>query len=262
MNENVESEDDAMPHPRGVWIWYLNKIRQDYLQKLTAINCRRVYLKTLDDASAGLFWSGNCSRDSIKQFTDLGIEVFGWGYIFDNRTKTDTKAILLAAERTIDCGCSGFVFDVETEIKDTNTHKQLKEILEGSRDLIPDGNLGYTSFGHPGFHREIPWKLLFDACDLQFPQMYYEKWNFGASNKAEVGAAMRAHKELGLSGKPILPIWGSESDTRSDRATSAIELQWFLDNYPGSSVWRVPNIGERGQAWNVDYSVIHTGDVK
>lgn len=239
--------------PRGAWIWYLSKIRKDYIKSLEQVNCTRVYLKSLDDASNSVFWSLNCSKKHVGELNDNGISVWGWGYIFDARAKTNTDAILRAVEQTIRNGCSGFVFDVESEIKKKVTHAQLADILTRAHDIVPPGSLGYTSFGHPGFHPEIPWKLLYTKCDLQFPQMYYEKWTFGASNDDEVRAAMRAHDQAGLSGKPILPIWGSESDTPGEHRTSPKELQSFLDKHPGSSVWRIPHREEYGEAWSVNY---------
>jgi hypothetical protein len=236
-------------HPRGVWLWELSKLPRDYLDRLVKCGVQRVYLKVFDDASKGDgFWSWQCTPAIIKAFNDKGIEVWGWGYHFDRRTKIDAPSQATAVKRAMDCGLGGYVVDVEVEVKDPATHKQLENLLRGLKSLV--GPLGYTSMGAPQYHPEIPWKLLDEHCDLAFPQMYFEKWAYGKTDDAEVAAAFAAHKKLGLK-KPILPIWGSESDTKAP--ASAKVLQEFLNLFPGSSLWRAPNAGERGEAFNLDY---------
>lgn len=244
-------------HPRGVWIWNLADLHRDYLDRLVKCGVGRVYLKVFDDASKGDgFWSWQCSPAIVKSFNERGIEVWGWGYHFDKVTQIDVVGDCAAVERAIDCGLGGYVVDVEDEIKDPATHAQLVSLLRRLQTIV--GTLGYTSHGAPQYHPEIPWKLLDEHCDLAFPQMYFEKWTYGKSDEAEVEAAFAAHKRLGLK-KPILPIWGSESDTKAP--ASAKVLQYFLNAYPGSSLWRAPNAGERGEAFNLDYRGALSDDV-
>lgn len=246
-----------MKHPNGIWIWNLSDTRRDYLDALVRVQCKRVYLKVLDDASHGIFWGWQCTPDIVNAFKAKGIEVWGWGYIFDRRSSTNTSAIVDALRRAIGCGIQGFVFDVEQEVENPATHAQLREILMQSKQIIPSGCMGYTSFGAPDNHSNVPWKMLNELCDLQFPQIYYEKFTFGAGspgeaeNEAEIKSCLQQHRNRGLD-KPILPIWGSESD--SQYPTTDNELQRYLAEYPGSSVWRAPNAGERGEAWNCSYN--------
>jgi len=236
-------------HPRGVWLWELSKLPRDYLDRLVKCGVGRVYLKVFDDASKGDgFWSWQCTPEIIKSFNDKGIEVWGWGYHFDRRTSIKPFDQQAALKKAKACGLAGYVVDVEQEVKDPKTHSDLGILLEALKQVFP-GKLGYTSFGAPQFHPEIPWKLLDQCCDLALPQIYYEKFSF-SNDISEVVACIHAHEMLGLT-KPLLPIFGSESDTK-DPATSA-SLQKFLNQYPGASVWRAPNAGERGEAFNLDY---------
>lgn len=247
-----------MKHPNGIWIWDLSKLRTDYLDTLTAAKCQRVYLKVLDDASREIFWSWQCTPDIINKFRDRGIEVWGWGYIFDQRSSTDVSGVVNAVRRALGCGIQGFVFDVEQEVEIySSTHPQLRDILKRSKEFIPSGNMGYTSFGAPKYHSNVPWQMLNELCDLQFPQIYFELFTFGEGatqdekNWTEVQECLQQHEDLGLN-KPILPIWSSESGAHIP-ATKA-ELQKYLDKYPGSSIWRAPTRGETGEAWNCSYS--------
>jgi len=245
-----------MIHPNGIWIWDLSAIRKDYLDALNQSQCKRIYLKVLDDASRGIFWGWQCTSEVIESFEGKGIEVWGWGYIFNHCSCTDTSGIINALRRALGAGIKGFIFDVEKEVKDPATHPQLREILIQAKSIIPTGCLGYTSFGVPNYHKEVPYKMLNELCDLQFPQIYFEKFTFGSGatrlqqNKAEVEGCIKQHKDLQLN-KPILPIWGSESD--SQYPATKDELQGYLNSYLGSSIWRAPNAGERGEAWNCKY---------
>jgi hypothetical protein len=243
----------TMPH--GVWIWRLAKIDPHYLDRLEAAHCRRVYLKVFDDKNVttveDFFWDFQCSNAVIKKFNNKGIDVVGWGYHFDQRKSIPVKEEAEAVKRAIECGLTGYVIDVEAEVESLRTHTPLKELLEALRSAVGDKFLGYTSFGHPGLHSQVPWKLLDDGTDIAFPQIYFEKWRFGASDADEIAKAIAAHGKLGLS-NPICPIWGSEED--ATQSASAAILQAWLDQYPGSSIFRIPNLGQKGQAWNLDYA--------
>jgi hypothetical protein len=247
-------------HPNGVWIWNLNKIGNDYLEKLVGSEIKRIYLKVFDGKSNPMFWSHQCTPAKIKDFKDNGIQVFGWGYHYGT---SDIDAQILAIKQALDCDLDGYILDVEAEVENTSRHDNLRTLLEQLRPLIPTGMLGYTSFGHPGFHPNVPWKILDQYCDIAFPQIYFEKFGFRATNEDEVQECLKSHTSMGLT-KPILPIWGSESD--STNPAKALELQTYLKRFPGSSIWRLPEFRngnlERGEAWNLDYEggkVIFTG---
>jgi len=241
-----------MKHANGIWIWYLGKIRPDYIDKLRRIGCKRIYLKVFDDKSNPMLWDFQCNREIISAFNEAGIEVFGWGYHFDQRIRIDVQTEADAVLEAIGYGLSGYVIDVEHEVKDKRTHGPLEELLKELKARMPESvPLGYTSYGHPGKHPNVPWKILDNYCNLAFPQIYYEKFTFGRTDQAEVTACIEAHSKLGLE-LPLLPIWGSEEDTKNPATRDS--LQYFLNANPGSSVFRAPNVGQKGEAWNLDYS--------
>ncbi|NET15302.1 MAG: hypothetical protein F6K08_21940 [Okeania sp. SIO1H6] len=236
-------------HPNGAWIWVLSKQNSDYLDQLKQVNCQRVYLKVFDGRSRSMFWKDQCTPEIINQFNTQGIEVYGWGYHYG--TSEDIKEQIDAVRQAMDCGLNGYVLDLEKEVEDVRTHYDVKVLLQALRPYIEEETLGYTSFGDPRYHPNVPWGLLDDLCDFAMPQMYFEKWTSNPDNYEDrVNGAFKAHEELGLK-KPIFPIWGSESDTKNP-ATATV-LQDYLNRYPGSSIWRLPNAGERGEAWNLNY---------
>ena len=148
------------------------------------------------------------------------------------------------------CRLDGYVVDIEREAEASGAAPNVDALLTGLRPLVPSGRLGYTSFGAPQFHRAIPWQVLDEKTDFAMPQIYFEEFEFGASNAAEVAACMEANRNL-PSVKDILPVWSSEDGAR-DPAT-AVELQGYLDRFPGSSIWRLPHLREKGEAWNLRY---------
>jgi hypothetical protein len=236
-------------HPRGIWIWRLANLANNFLDQLVQCNVKRVYLKICDGKSKPMFWSFQCTKEIIQSFKIRNIQVFGWGYHYG--TSEDIDEQVLAVKQAFAAGIEGYVIDVEKEVEDAATHPHLRKLLEELRLIVPTGSFGYTSFGHPGFHSNMPWKMLDEFCDIALPQIYFEKFRFKPTNEEEVQECLKAHKDLQLT-KPILPIWGSESNTVNP--ATATELQRFLDRFPGSSLWRFPDINERGEALRLNYS--------
>jgi len=234
-------------HPHGVWIWVLSKLRSDYLAKLAERRVKRVYLKVFDGLSQPMFWSFQCSPKIIRQFTSRGIEVYGWGFHYGT---PDVNAQVSAVRQTLDCGLDGYVLDLESHVENPSTHPHVEALLIALRPLVQPRTLGYTSFGHPGFHPRVPWRILDQHCDIALPQIYFESFTFKPTNEEEVQACLKSYQEMGLT-KPMLPVWSSEPGV--PQPVSASELQQYLDRFPGSSIWRLPHEGETGQAWNLNY---------
>lgn len=241
----------SLADKKGVWIWELSKLPRDYLERLKKQGVGRVFLKTFDGKSQGDgIWRFQASHTVMDSFKRAGIEVWAWGYHYGDTVTKDFEAIKFARAT----GCAGYVLDVEQEFKARSTHANLESLLE--RCVIelrePEGmtfHIGFTSFGHCGFHAEIPWTLLYRFCDVSLPQIYYEKFGFG-TDAQEIKECMDSNRKL--SGQtPIWPIFGSESDTV--KPASKVSLQEALDSHPSASIWRLPNAGERGEAFNLVY---------
>lgn len=235
---------------RGVWIWNLSDIRSDYLDKLVERKVQRIYLKVFDGQYQGqpTFWDWQCSPEIIQDFKSRNIEVYGWGYHYGT---PDIPRQVVKIRQALNCGLDGYIIDLEKEVEDTKTHANVDKLLSALRTIVKAGTFGYTSFGNPRLHPNIPWQILDKYCDLALPQIYFEKFTFKPTTPEEVKDCFDAYKKLGFK-KPILPIWGSESDT--PKPATAAELQDYLNYYPGSSIWQIPSGDERGEAWNLIYS--------
>jgi hypothetical protein len=113
------------------------------------------------------------------------------------------------------------------------------------------GKLAYTSFGHAGFHPRFPWNLFDKYCDFTMPQIYFELFDFGKDDEAEIQACLDAYKNLKLT-KPIYPLWASEPG--APNPASIQSLQGYLDRFEGSSIWRAPSKIESCHAFELNYS--------
>jgi hypothetical protein len=236
-----------MSDPRGVWIYILNRIDPNYVQRLKALGVGRVYLKVMDGKSNPMFWSQQCSAAIVGGLHATGIEVHGWGYHYAVANPNDEIAAVRAA---MACGLDGYVVDIEKESEVAGSAGPVGALLTGLRPFVPAGRLGYTSFGAPQFHPAVPWQALNQGTDFAMPQIYFEAFSFGSSNADEVAQCVAANKALPAM-KLMLPIWSSEAGARTPSPAS--ELQDYLDRFAGSSIWRLPGLHEAGEAWNLRY---------
>lgn len=246
----------SLADKKGVWIWELAKLPRDYLERLKKQGVGRVFLKTYDGKSKGDgIWRFQATAVIVETFKRAGIEVWGWGYHYGDSVAEDFEAVRF----TKAIGCAGYVLDVEQEFKAKSTHANLEALLERCEKELTSSEfiLGFTSFGHAGFHSEIPWKLLYSFCDVSLPQIYYEKFGFG-TDEHEIKECMKSNMAFGVPAHRIWPIFGSESDTK--KPASKASLQEALDSYPSASIWRLPNAGERGEAFNLVYGKTSTPD--
>src|SRR5579875_356808 len=233
--------------PRGLWIWQLDAIAPDYLDRITSCSIGRVYLKVLD---GGSFWSHQCTSEIVRKIQTAGAQVFGWGYHY---ASVDPKGEVAAFERAQACGLDGYIIDIEKEAERPSAHANVQRLLDEIRSVSKALPLGYSSFGAPQYHQNMPWQILNEATDFCLPQIYFELWTFKPTPAALIEACMDANRAL-PSVKQILPIWGSEdTDPPPVHPADAATLQSLLDQYDGSSIWRAPQGAERGEAWRLRY---------
>ena len=196
----------ADEHPNGVWIWRFLELRQDYMEKLVECGVGRVYLKVFDGNSDPMFWGHQCTPEIVQHFKTNDIQVYGWGFHYGTSNVDEQVA---AVQQALDCGIDGYVLDLEGHLKDPGTHPSLEKLLLDLRPLVPQGALGYTSYAHPGWHSEFPWKIVDKHCDIALPQIYFEGFTFAPTNEEEVQICLKAQQAAKLT-KPSLPIWSSQ----------------------------------------------------
>jgi hypothetical protein len=104
----------------------------------------------------------------------------------------------------------------------------------------------------------MPWKMLNEGTDFFLPQVYFEQWTFAPASDA-ISQSLAAVHEL-PSVKEVFPVWGSGSSDHPARPATAAQLQPLLDRYPGSSIYRIPDTGQPGEAWDLRYGAVAVPD--
>jgi hypothetical protein len=236
--------------PPGVWIWKLPAIDPDFLARLSTVGCRRVYLKVFDDFGDSHLLP---QAHDVASFIEHGISVVGWGYHFDQRELIDAAAEAASVKQAMALGLEGYIADLEKEVGFPRVYPAVRDLLARLRDSVGDKFLGYSSFGIPGFHLEMPWRIFDDNTDIAFPQIYFESWrraSWGKNDSDRINLALKSHQNLSLR-NPILPVWGSEEDVALPATVE--DLQPLLAEFPGSSVFRIPDVGEHEVGWSLNY---------
>jgi Bacterial SH3 domain len=237
--------------PPGVWIWKLPAIDPAYLARLSQAGCRRVYLKVFDDVGDSHLLP---QAHDVASFIEHGISVVGWGYHFDQREVIDAAAEAASIKEAMALGLEGYIADLEKEVGFSRVYPAVRELLARLRDSVGDKFLGYSSFGMPCFHPEMPWRIFDDNTDIAFPQVYFESWrraSWGKNDADRIDLALKSHQDLNLR-NPILPVWGSEEDVAVPATVE--DLQPLLKKFPGSSVFRIPAVGEHEVGWSLNYN--------
>lgn len=235
-------------NPHGVWIWVEWNFTESDLKRLKDTGCKRVYIKAYDDASTPRRWS-QITASTVAKYKALGMSVWAWGY--HGNGKMDDLQTASDIKKLISMGFEGYVFDIESELKDKSRHAAMDQVLEACRSVIPAGKMAFTSFGIKNNHPDIPWSIMDHYCDIHMPQIYFEQWTLksGETTADIVNYAMNSFK--GMKTK-ILPIFGAEPGLK--RPAKASDLQAMVDKYEGSSVWRLTTSKEEQTAvWKIKY---------
>jgi len=189
------------------------------------------------------------TAQTVAKYKALRMSVWAWGYhgnasMDEHQTARDLKAI-------IDMGFEGYVFDVESELKDKSRHKALDDVLKECRKVIPAGKMAFTSFGNRNWHPEIPWEIMDKYCDIHMPQIYFEHWKLEAGETEETIVKTCVDSFKGLKSK-ILPLFGAEPGAPYPAKKEVLEK--LLKKYPGASVWRLTDDKEQETAvWKIKY---------
>lgn len=215
--------------PRGVWIWDVDTLPKDLVEQCVDAKVGRVYLKIMDDKGGGKLWE---QASLIPQFVSRGIQVFGWGYHFTEGKLPNAVNIANSINQCTKMGMRGYVFDLEVEMKSspTRTKIMVETIRHVKKSMHRALTLGFSSFGIPELHPEFPWKEISAEVDCEFRQTYFVHWKGDAASNIKRSLAKNF-------GKPVYPIFSCELEGKYPVSLEA--HQKFVDEYQGSSMWRV-----------------------
>ncbi len=98
----------------------------------------------------------------------LGIEVWGWQYVYGNSPVYETLA---AIRRMDELDLDGFVIDAESEYKQAGA-AAAKVYMSQLREKA-EITIALSSYRWPSYHPEFPWDEFMTHVDFAMPQVYW-----------------------------------------------------------------------------------------
>jgi hypothetical protein len=108
----------------------------------------------------------------VEALKAAGLQVWGWQYIYGFDPKGEAR---IAARRVKQFNLDGFVIDAESEFKIPGRAAAARRYSQDLRNAIPNVPLALSSFRFPSYHRAFPWREFLEVCDINMPQVYWEK---------------------------------------------------------------------------------------
>jgi hypothetical protein len=101
-----------------------------------------------------------------------GLKVLGWQYVYGFVPAAEARAVI-APIKTL--GLDGFIVDAEAEYEKQGMASAAKTYMGLLRSAFPRLLIALCSYRFPGLHKTIPWEEFLSQCNLNMPQMYWEK---------------------------------------------------------------------------------------
>jgi len=101
-----------------------------------------------------------------------GIQVWGWHYVYGD---DPVKEAQIAVQRVKQLNLDGYIIDAEVEYKKVGKEAAAKKFMTELHNGIPNIPIALCSYRFPKLHPELPWKAFMEKCDVNMPQVYWEK---------------------------------------------------------------------------------------
>lgn len=119
----------------------------------------------------------------VSELKRHGIQVWGWHYIYGMDPQGEAR---IAIQRVKDLGLDGYVIDAESEFKIAGRATAARTFMTKIRSELSAVPIALSSFRYPSYHPQFPWKEFLNQCDLNMPQVYWEKAHNPASQLERV----------------------------------------------------------------------------
>jgi hypothetical protein len=153
-----------------------------------------------------------------------GLQVWGWHYVYGDQPVDEAE---VAARRFRQLQLDGYVVNAEAQYKRPGKSVAAQRFMATLRAGLPvDALVALSSYRYPALHRQFPWRVFLESCDLVMPQVYWEQ----AHNPApQLARSIREFSDARLVGhvRPIVPT-GAAYGAGNWRATPE-DLVQFLN---------------------------------
>jgi hypothetical protein len=182
-------------------------------------------------------WDDTLLSDFVSAFHKVGVEVWGWQYIYCTRYPLQEAQI--AVERIKKFGMVGLLLDPEAEAKEAgaaSTRIYCNAVRVGLGMNIP---VGLSSYRFPSYHPELAWKEWLKLADFHCPQVYW----VGSHNPVE--QLKKSYAELTAMQKmPFIPVGAlyQEAGWKPNQVeVDAFDVACHQMNLPGIIWWEWAN---------------------
>ncbi len=168
---------------KGMFIWKVREIYAGDVARIADEAQRGGFSHVLVKVADGRYpynvvGSTDYAGDLIAQLRTRGIQAWGWQYVYGANAAAEADMGARAAQKL---GLQGFVVDAEGPFKAKGMNKIADQYMKRLRKQIPGIPLALSTYRYPNSHREFPFDVFLDYCDLAMPQVYWE----GSANAAQ-----------------------------------------------------------------------------
>lgn len=239
----------TLPAGKGMQIWKLKDLRlspaeaasmahdagltfvvMKILDGVWPYNQRPVY----DDDGDFVSWADDYIQPYIESFQAVGIEVWGYQYLYHFSQYYAQREGLMAVKRCKDLDLQGLEIDAEGETKYKTTEATA---YTNELESMPDDiEISLASYRYPSLHLEVPWDTYLRVCSCVMPQVY---WELSSNPGAQLIRSFNEYQ--GMTDLPYMPI-GAAYGRGTWHATQEQVLQFMQTaedlNLPAVSFWR------------------------
>ena len=162
------------PWGKGLWIWDLRKCLggdiDAIIRKCQDYNISYLIIKGCDGGVLYPVAQPQLNRDLVTRLQSAGIKVYSWGYNYGEHPEAEAQV----ANKCLDLGVDGHVFDGEAEYRDAPNNTQAAEtMLQMVRARYPDKFLAHAPLAIIDYHTHFPYVTFGNDCDAVMPQIYF-----------------------------------------------------------------------------------------
>lgn len=239
------------PVGKGMFIWQLKNCAGGDPAKIVAEAQRMGFKWLAVKGHDGKFPFNGDLKPLATALRQAGINMWAWGYTYGREAPNEA---LMAAQRTTELGCAGYIIDAEGEYEKPGMAAAASAFAQMLRDKLPTLPIGLCSYRYPRWHLEFPWREFLAVCDFHAPQLYWLGATApGAPNKQLVDslAQLRALKDV-----PVVPAGvacrmkvGDKWWEPSVEQLNNFHVGVLADHLPGETWWSWEHAEENPQWW-------------
>lgn len=134
----------------------------------------------------------------VSALRGQGIQAWGWHYVYGFDPAAEAR---IAIQRVQELKLDGYVIDAEIEYTQPGRSSAARRFMKDLRQALPNSPVALSSYRFPKYHPNLPWREFLEYCDLNMPQVYWEK----AHNPAAQLARCAREFQSMAPARPVIP---------------------------------------------------------